>query len=182
MKRYFWREKNAYSCAESGQVIDPTREELEQELVLKLVQKLNRSTLIFDKQARTNYLANQTQSRIKIENLSEEEIQREVGKNVIVDFVQVLMDLCRFYEIDFNFLSQGSQKMTKEEVYAKIKRSIDNLLLKKKVKQSIEQIYLANIALADLLKLNLADIEKQRAFIEQSEGNFFKGKYVVFKE
>ena len=171
MKRYFWREKNAYSCAESGQVIDPTREELEQELVLKLVQKLNRSTLIFDKQARTNYLANQTQSRIKIENLSEEEIQREVGKNVIVDFVQVLMDL-----------SQGSQKMTKEEVYAKIKRSIDNLLLKKKVKQSIEQIYLANIALADLLKLNLADIEKQRAFIEQSEGNFFKGKYVVFKE
>ena len=183
MKKYFWREKNADSCKGKGQIILPTREELERELILKLEQKLGRMALIFDKEARMEYfLKDKKPKRIKIDDLSEEEIQRVLGKNVIIDFLQVLMDLCNFYEIDFNTLSSCPQKIAKEGISAKIKENIDNLLSNKKIKQSIEQIYTANIALANLLKLDLNDIEKQRKIIEQKEGCFFKGKYVVFDE
>ncbi len=33
---YFWREKNAGKCADKGKIIEPTREQLEKELILKV--------------------------------------------------------------------------------------------------------------------------------------------------
>lgn len=181
MEKYFWREKNADSCVGKGQIILPTSEELERELILKLDQKLGRMTFIFDKKAREEYFKLKKPKRINIENLSEEETQRVVGKNVIVDFMQIIMDLCGFYKIDIKTLKNKDQTMEKEEIFAKIKEGIDNLLLKKKINPSIEIIYNCNVALANMLGLDLNDIEMQRKAVEQKEGSFLKGKYVLFK-
>lgn len=180
--RYFWREKNADSCKADAQVILPTRDELEEELIKKLEQKLDRITLIFDAAAREKYLSRgKRSSRIRIENLDKEEVQKEIGRNVIIDFMQTLKDLCEFYGMDFYALPSGANKASREEICSAIKEGIKNLFSREDAGRAIENIYAANVALAEMLKLDLEDIEERRAAIEQREGSFFKGKYVVFE-
>ena len=98
--KYFWREKNAIMCIGKFQVFEPTVQELEKELILKFEQKLNRINIIFDKNARKAYYQQDKKPKQDITGLTEKQIQQKLGLRVVVDFFQLIKDLCNFYEID----------------------------------------------------------------------------------
>lgn len=180
MEKYFWREKNANFFLGKNEVIEPTKEELERELILKFAQKLDRIDVIFDRNAREDYFINDKKPKPNIENMSESEIQQKIGLNVVVDFIQVVRDICEFYKYDFKKLSSKSHnKITKEEIKRNIKNDINNLFIRQDIFDRINDIYQNAIYLANLLNLDLELIEQTRKEKEEKQGNFFNGKYVI---
>ena len=181
MKRYFWREKNADLFLGKNEVILPTREELEEELVKKLAQKVERLIMIYNKKARELYFSKDEKANdIKLENLSEKEIQKIIGFNVAVDFLQLIKDLCLFYNIKVEKPLKGNQIANSfEELATDIYKQIENLLKKTQVVDSIQAIYNSIFTLSEMLDLSFNEIEEQQIKREEKQGSFYKGKYVI---
>ncbi len=65
--------------------------------------KLDRVEIIYNKDARRKYWEqDEKPKKIKLEDYSEEELQQLIGMNVVVDFLQLIHNLCQFNKIDFN--------------------------------------------------------------------------------
>ena len=54
MEKYFWREKNANKFIEEFTVINPTKQELLDEIVKKFYEKLEMTNVIFDNAKKMN--------------------------------------------------------------------------------------------------------------------------------
>lgn len=177
-KKYFWREKNADACMGKGKVFEPTREELKAELVAKLRQKLDRVDVIFDKAARKNYWETDEKSKsFNLEDFSEEELQRKIGLNVVVDFLQLTRDLCQFYEIELR--RQNPNKLSVEDIKKQYEINIKSLDDESEIQSSVENILRTTISLMNLLGLAFEDVEQKRKEKEEKQGSFYKGKYVI---
>ena len=187
MEKYFWREKNADKFVGRYEVIVPTKEELEKELILKFEQKLGRIDIIFDKNAREKYYREDKKPKeIKLEGLTEEEIQQKIGLNVVVDFLQVVYDFSKFKGVNFEILLSKNfktpRKRSAEKIKSSIQKTIEDLKAKNNVNEALLQIYFSSRALAKLLKLDFGEVYKKQQEKQEVQGNFLNGKYVIFEE
>ena len=98
--RYFWREKNANYYVGKNKVIVPNKQELFEELVKKFEEKLEMINVIFNQEKRSEYLAKK--NKILPEGISEVAIQQKIGTRVIVDFLQLIEDVCELKDININ--------------------------------------------------------------------------------
>ena len=179
-KKYFWREKNAENCKTKGLVIMPTKDELKAELTKKLWQKLDRVNLIFDKKARLDYWEKDEKPKnYKLEDYSEEELQRKIGANVAVDFLQLVRDLCQFYGIKILNKNLPKSNLSLDEIKIDLK---DNIMLLEKeitIEKAIRNIFKITISLINLLNLDFEKVEHMRKEKEEKQGSFLNGKYVI---
>lgn len=178
--KYFWREKNAENCKTKGIVITPTKNELKAELTKKLWQKLDRVNLIFDKKARLDYWEKDEKPKnYKLEDYSEEELQRKIGANVAVDFLQLVRDLCQFYGIKILNKNLPKSNLSLDEIKIGLK---DNIMLLEKqidIENAIKNIFELTISLINLLNFEIKKVESMRKEKEEKQGGFLHGKYVI---
>ena len=178
--RYFWREKNALSCIGKGKIINPTKEELGEELILKLWQKLDRVEIIYNKDARRKYWEqDEKPKKIKLEDYSEKKLQQLIGMNVVVEFLQLIHDLCQFNKIDFNALKKQPQNLNFNEVKQELRINIEKI--DGNIKIALNNILNIILSLINLLNLNYDIVEKKRLEKEKKQGNFYNGKYVLIE-
>ena len=180
--KYFWREKNAKSCAGQAKIVEPTREELEQELILKVEQKLSRIDVVFDPKAREQYYLTDKKPKKNLDGLSEKEIVGLLGKRVAVDFLQLCFDLADFYGLNKNFVTKP-EKVTVEELKIKVKSVVENLQNGRKgeKKMQVEKLFGCARDMASLCDTSWEDVETLQAEKEVEEGSFYQGKYVIFE-
>ena len=174
MNKYFWREKNADVFKEKNEVYIPTSDELVDELINKFYEKLGMIDVIFVKQARDRYLAKK--NKYIPENTPELVVQQKIGTRVIVDFLQLIKDFCdlKYLNIKSDFSVRNKDK---ESICKSLKCAIDNLKIE--TQTSVQIIFENVFSLMDLLQLNYEDMEKERIIVENKEGNFRNGKFVI---
>ena len=180
---YFWREKNADKCAGKGKIVEPTREQLEEELILKVEQKLSRIDVVFDCNAREEYYLTDKKPKKRLDGMSEKEIVQLLGRKLAVDFAQLSFDLSDFYGFDKNFdvmVEATSVQAVKEKVVSILEslKKKDN----RRMKMQIENLFGCAREIAKLSDASWEDVEALRCEREENEGSFFRGKYVVFDE
>lgn len=180
MERYFWREKNALKFKDILRVWDPSKEELECELSLKLLQKLEKIDIIFDKQKRLEFVASSRKKIQSFEGLNEGEIEKKIGLGVIVDFFQLINDISNFYNIDFIVANSSLIENDIGTIKHKIGDAIDRIKKKDRILSNLQKIYEMVCCLANILNLSSRDIEKEMQRKELKEGSFLKGKYVLW--
>lgn len=174
LKKQFWREKNANSFIGKCNIIAPTSDELFEEIIKKFEEKLEMIDVIFDKAKRNEYLSKKNNAIPK--ETPELVIQQKIGLRVIVDFLQLVKDLCKLKNIKIDFPNLASHK-NKEEIYLSMKNAISNL--KTSTKNSFLIIYENTLNLTNILSLNYEMLEAERQKIEEKEGSFYKGKIVL---
>lgn len=174
MGKYFWREKNASIFIDKHEIIMPNKKELFVELVEKLEEKLQMINVIFEKEKRQEYLTKKNKTTQK--GMSELVIQQKIGTRVIIDFLQLIYDICKLKEIQIYF-SYKQTSQTKEGIYNSIKTSIKNL--QKDLENNLIIIYTSIMSLIKILSISYNKIEEERLKIEEKEGSFFNGKIVI---
>ena len=174
MIKYFWREKNANIYVGKNEVVDPNKEELFDELVKKNEEKLQMLNVIFDKGKRIEYLTKKSKT-IPI-GTPEIAVQQKIGTRVIIDFLQLIYDICEFKGLKQNFSYEFILR-TKEEIYNSIKLAIEEL--KNKTNDSLVLIHKNIMSLIGILSLSYNNLEQERQKIEEKEGSFLKGKFVI---
>lgn len=174
MEKYFWREKNANKFIEEFTVISPTKQELLDEIVKKFYEKLEMINVIFDNTKRNEYLSKK--SKTIPEGTPEIVIQQKIGTRVIIDFLQLIKDMCELKNLHLNLSDTNSNK-NKEEIIISIQSSIKNV--KKQSQESLVQIFYNIMNLINLLSLNYDKMECERQKVEEKEGSFYKGKFVI---
>ncbi len=130
--------------------------------------------IIFDKAKRNEYLSKKNKTIPK--GTPELVIQQKIGSRVIVDFLQLVKDLCKLKNIKIDFPNLASHK-NKEEIYLSMKNAISNL--KTSTKNSLLIIYENTLNLTNILSLNYEMLEAERQKIEEKEESFYKGKIVL---
>ena len=103
-------------------------------------------------------------------------IRQKIGSRVIVDFLQLVKDLCNLKNIKIDYTKFATHK-NKEEIYLSLKNAVSNL--KSNTKDSLIIIYENILNLTNVLSLNYEILEIERQKIEEKEGNFYKGKIVI---
>lgn len=174
MEKYFWREKNANKFIEEFTVISPTKQELLDEIVKKFYEKLEMINVIFDNTKRNEYLSKK--NKAIPEGTPEIVIQQKIGTRVIIDFLQLIKDMCELKNLHLNLSDTNSNK-NKEEIIISIQSSIKNI--KKQSQESLVQIFYNIMNLINLLSLNYDKMECERQKVEEKEGSFYKGKFVI---
>ena len=174
LEKYFWREKNANSFGGKCEVIVPTSDELYKEIIKKIEEKLKMIDVIFDKTKRAEYLSKKNKTILK--ETPELVIRQKIGSRVIVDFLQLVKDLCNLKNIKIDYTKFATHK-NKEEIYLSLKNAVSNL--KSNTKDSLIIIYENILNLTNVLSLNYEILEIERQKIEEKEGNFYKGKIVI---
>lgn len=180
---YFWREKNATRCAGKARIVEPTREELEKELILKLEQKLNRIDAVFDAKAREECFWADKKPKKNLDGMSEKEIIRLLGKNLAVDFLQLCFDFADFYELSKNFKSKD-EKVGIVDLKRKVETILENLKggRKEDLKMQIENLFGCSRETASLCDASWESVESLQVEKEEEQGSFLHGKYVFFDE
>ena len=174
LKKHFWREKNANNFIEKCDIVVPTSDELFEEIIKKFEEKLEMIDVIFDKIKRNEYLSKKNRTILK--ETPELVIEQKIGSRVVIDFLQLIKDLCNLKNIKINFPNIASSK-SKEEIYLSMKNAIFNL--KTNTKDSLIIIYENILNLTNILSLNYEMLEVERQKVEEKEGSFYKGKIVL---
>lgn len=172
--RWFWREKNANIYIEKNEVVVPNKQELFEELVKKFEEKLQMINIIFNKEKRSEYLAKK--NKIIPEGTPEIIIQQKIGTRVVIDLLQLIKDTCELKGFKQDF-SHVLISQTQEEIYNSIKLAIEEL--KSKTNDSLIIIHKNIISLIEILSLSYDNLEQERQRIEEKEGSFLKGKFVI---
>lgn len=174
LKKYFWREKNANNFIGKCNIVVPTSDELFEEIIKKFEEKLEMIDVIFDKTKRNEYLSKKNKTIPK--GTPEFVIQQKIGSRVVIDFLQLVKDLCNLKNIKIDFPNIANSK-SKEEIYLSMKNAISNL--KTIIKDSLVIIYENILNLTNILSLNYETLEAERQKVEEKEGSFYKGKIVL---
>lgn len=130
--------------------------------------------VIFDKIKRNEYLSKKNRTIPK--ETPELVIEQKIGSRVVIDFLQLVKDLCNLKNIKIDFPNFVSPK-SKEKIYLSIKNAISNLKIS--TKDSLIIIYENILSLTKILSLNYDIIENERQKVEEKEGSFYKGKIVL---
>lgn len=171
----FWREKNADYYLDKAKVIVPNKEELYESIIEKFEEKIFMLDVIFDESARSKYLIEKSKE-IPV-GTSIFEIQQKIGIRVIVDFLQLINDLSQFIGRKVSVNEIEITKCSAKEIKENIAKYV--LSLKENTVAKLEKIYINILCLSKLLKLDFRELEKERIVIEEKEGSFYKGKYVI---
>lgn len=174
MVKHFWREKNANIYIGENEVLVPNEQELFEELIKKFEEKLQMVNVIFDKEKRAEYLTRKNKT-IPV-GTPEIIIQQKIGTRVVVDFLQLIKDTCELKGFKQNFSNEFISQ-TKEEICSSIKLAIEEL--NTKTNDSLALIHKNTMSLIKILALSYDKIEEERQKIEEKEGSFFKGKFVI---
>lgn len=178
MKKVFWREKNADVFMDKAEIIIPSKEELFISIIDKLKEKIFMVDVIFDSDARNQYL------KEKNKNIPEGTplivIQQKIGTRVIIDFLQLAMDLAALVNVSVNINSDDGVILNQDDIKQQLLVCINDLNSNKN--ENINKICSIALNLMNLLGLDYEKIEEQRKLIEEKEGNFYKGKYVILED
>jgi len=174
----FWREKNANSNIGKAEVVIPNKQELTDSIINKFEEKLLMIDVIFDESARNKYL--KEKNKIIPEGTPIIKIQQKIGARVVIDFLQLIKDWSLLKEIDFKLeINKNDKIVNKEEIIEVLRKGINQL--KDNTEKGLYSIFNEINDLIILLKLNYEELENERKVIEEREGSFYKGKFVVFK-
>lgn len=174
MEKYFWRERNADKFINEFSVIQPTKQELFDEIVKKFYEKLEMINVIFDKTKRNEYLSKKNKTIPA--GTPELAIQQKIGTRVIVDFLQLVKDICYLKNIKLDSPNLKNFK-SKDDIYFSINSAILNLA--NQTKNSLTIIFENILNLINLLSLDYDILEIERQKVEEKEGSFYKGKFVI---
>ena len=175
----FMREKNA-DFFDKEKHISLDEKNLKLELVRKLQEKVAMFDVVFDKQARAVYLK-QKNKQIS-EDISEFEIQQKIGLRVLVDYFDLVYSLAKIQNINkeklFNYNELNSVKTLKTRVL-----KVTNLLIKTSVSEDLLiELFGFIMSLANYLKFNIDDIEKELEKVNNKEGSFLNGKLIKIND
>ena len=177
---YFWREKNAENCAEKWKVVEPTREELGKELVLKVEQKLGRIDVVFDRVKRLEYYTTDKKPKKSLDGLSEKQIINLLGTRVSVDFAQLYFDFCDFYGFEKQEVKNEFESLNVSDLKIEVEKIIKDLKNGKDLAFSVQKLLMTAKQIANLCGAKWRDVCSLREQKEEEEGSFFKGKYVFY--
>lgn len=177
---YFWREKNAEKCAGKCKVVEPTREELGKELILKVEQKLSRIDVVFDKTARLEYFTTDKKPKKSLEGLSEKQIINLLGTRVAVDFAQLYFDFCDFYGLEKQDVKNEFENLDEGNLKIEVGKIINDLKNGKNLDFSVQKLLMTAKQIAKLCGATWRDVCLLREQKEVEEGSFFRGKFVYW--
>lgn len=175
MEKYFWREKNADKFINEFSVLQPTKQELFDEIIKKFYEKLDMINVIFDKTKRNEYLSKKNKTIPK--NTAEIVIQQKIGTRVIVDFLQLIKDLSDLKNITLQLKEHNLGLKNEIEIYNFLK--IEILKLKMNTAESLQEVLNIILFLVRFLSLKYDILEIERQKVEEKEGSFLKGKFVI---
>ncbi len=176
MEKFFWRENNANIYKGKCDIISPTPEELFDEIRNKFYEKLKMILVIFNQNERIAYLEKKGKSIPA--GTPELIVEQKIGTRVIIDFLQLIKDMCSLKNIDFDYNVQITDTKDITLLYNDINKAISSL--ENNISINLLTIYVNVLYLINKLSLNYSMLEKERKVVEEKEGNFYNGK-IVFK-
>jgi len=135
---------------------------------------LDMINVIFNYKKRNEYLLKK--NKVIPEHTPEILIQQKIGTRVIVDFLQLIKDFCDLENINIKSDFAVCNK-DKDSICKSLKSAIDNLKIE--TQNNLQIIFDNVLCLIDLLKLKYEDMEKERIVVENNEGSFRNGKFVI---
>lgn len=171
----FYREKNAKSIKAAKKRL-PTHQELIENLILKLKEKVNHIEVIKNKQLRDEYLKKKNKYELS-QNMKESEIISLLMERVLVDIYELLITLSKIFNIKINFESKKIINNINTNMLNELAKIYNESLKNDAIKN------LSNILSYLLFEYNfsLSHIEKQMKLIIKKEGSFEKGMLVIFE-
>ncbi len=179
MEIKFFRKQNALSIKNVKTII-PTNKELIENLIKKLAEKVHQIEVIYTKNLRDEYLKKKNKYEESLQ-LSEATIKSLLAERLAVDLFQLFVDISRFYNIK---ITSKTTPKTKTEI--KIKEELQSLLnilkTSKNVSNSLKLLYDLIVEYCLIFDLNIKQIKSKQKQIEDEEGSFFEGLFVIFEQ
>lgn len=174
-KQNFWREKNANLFVGEKQIITPTKNELLKCLAAKFEEKIAMIDVIFDKEARQNYLTKK--NKTIPQGTPEIKVQQKIASRVLPDLLQLVNDFCSYFSVKLQDTIKANNLNSIAELKASLATNLNRLTVS--TQESLENIYADIFFLVEQLKLDIKALETERKAIEEKEGSFFNGKIVI---
>lgn len=175
----FLREKNA-DYFDKNLVTIPSKENLKQELVKKMEEKISMFDVVFDKFARDVYL--KSKNKTIPNDVSESEIQKTIALRVVVDYFDLIYSLAKVENINKEKLFNHNNIF---ENIKHIKHRIFKTLFLLKQKETTEELLCEFMRLimsfANYFEFDIKLIDEELENINKKEGSFYDGKIVKFE-
>lgn len=173
----FYREKNAKSIKDAKKRV-PSRQELIENLILKLKEKTNHIEVIKNKSLRDEYLKKKNKYEQSLE-VSEEKIISLLMERVSIDIYELLITLSKIINIKLSFENKKTKVTnTINKNMLKLISNLYNDSLKNDALQKIANVF---TCLLKNYNFSLEHIEKQMKCVIKKEGSFEKGLLVFFE-
>ncbi len=177
MEKKFYREINANSIKEAKLEI-PSKDELQVALVEKLREKTEHINVLINNSDRESYLLKKNKFE-ESKKYSEQEIKSLLAKRLIVDMFQLFSDLQRTFNENLKITLSLREGFNEEQIQKELFWCCDKLLTKKTKSEIFEEIAINLFSLSNLYGFTLDEIENERKRVEEKEGNYYNGKYVI---
>lgn len=171
----FYREKNAKSIKGAKKRF-PSHQELIENLILKLKEKINHIEVVKNKQLRDEYLKKKNKYELS-QNMKESEIISLLMERVLVDIYELLITLSKILNIKTNF----KNKKIINNINTNMLNELANIYNESLKNDAIQN--LSNLLSYLLYEYNfsLRHIESQMKLTIKKEGSFEKGMLVIFE-
>ena len=179
MKIKFFRKLNALSIKNAKTRV-PTNEELIENLVKKLAEKVYHMEVIYTKNLRDGYLKKKNKYEYSL-SLSEDKIKSLLAERLAVDFLQLFVDISKFYNIE-NTSKTPLKTKTETQIKEELEKLIPNLLTPKNVSIYIQQFYDLFESYCAVFEFDIEKIKRSQQQIQEAEGSFFEGLFVIFEQ
>lgn len=175
----FYREKNALSI-QNANISTPNKKQLEKCLIDKLDEKANHIGTIFCEDLRNEYL--QRKNKLDIaKTMQEFDVKKLLATRLSADLLQLYIDLSSLYNLPISYDSYDDYDCIEQEIEDLLIICCNELEKYEEKTKIMRKILGLIIKYASLFNLSFQDIQKEQIKIEQKEGSFYNGKFVVFK-
>lgn len=176
----FFREKNALSI-KNAKIVNPSKDELNDFLIKKLIEKANHIETIYDNQLRNNYLKKKDKFEIANKH-TEEYVKKFLAQRLSVDLFQLLNDMCLNYDIKINFDNNKNLSYNELEIRENILKICEDINGKKAIYNKMKNLLNLFVCYLKIYNLSLKTIKANMIEVENKEGNFYNGKIVIMEE
>lgn len=178
-ERTFIRDLNAlaYRKNKNYRVSIPTPGELKTYLKLELKNMGNTMQLFTNKLKREYYL-NKLGALERAQDLGEIEMKKYLANRLSIDIMQLIKDVCKAENIDFNSVqTETALELTEEKCIENYMTYVERLFyIDTKVEDTLMLLYSTLVSYINYNDLSYIDLTKTCEMIENEEGNYYNGK------
>lgn len=175
----FFREKNALSLKDKQEVISLDDDQIINELLKKMEEKISMIDVIFDKFARDVYLKNK--NKTIPENVAEIDIQKKISIRVLVDYFDLIYSFAKLREIDKDKLFNNNDIFKNmNHLKNRLFKAIYLLKTKNDFEEALKDLMSIVMSLANHFEIGKDLIEKELEKVNEKEGSFLNGKLVKY--
>ena len=179
MEIKFFRKNNALSI-QNAKTRKPTNDELIEELIKKLAEKTYQIEVIYTKNLRDEYLKKKNKFEESLK-LSEQKVKTLLAERLAIDLFQLFVDISRFYNVEITSKTTPETK-TETQIKEELQALLNPLKTSENISNSLKKLHNLFVDYCLIFDLNIEQIKSKQKQVENDEGSFFDGLFVVFEQ